>query len=214
MDTNYTDITVILDRSGSMSSVRKDMEGGLNQFFDDQKKVPGRCVASLFQFDTEHDVVFSGMNISDVPKVELVPRGGTALLDAIGRTLAVLGERFKAMPEHERPGKVIVIIVTDGQENSSLEFRLDAIKKAIETQRDTYKWEFVFLGANQDAIQEAAQLGVVGANAMTYAANSGGIHNAYASLDSNVTRCRVEPKQSMSFSTAQRQEQAEYLKQK
>ena len=119
MDDNYTDITVILDRSGSMSTIKTDMEGGLNSFFAKQRELDGLCKVSLHQFDDKYETVFENKDIADVPEVKLEPRGMTALLDAIGKTVNSLGLRLSELNESDRPGKVVVLIITDGFENHS-----------------------------------------------------------------------------------------------
>lgn len=162
MRSNLTDITVVMDRSGSMQACRSDAEGGLNRFIEDQKKQPGEALFTLVQFDTEYEFVHNGVPIQSVPHCSLVPRGSTALLDAIGRAIIETGERLAKMPEPERPGLVILVILTDGQENSSREFSKAQVQEMIQHQQDVYKWQFVYLGANQDAFAEAANLGIQG----------------------------------------------------
>ena len=160
MRNDLTDVTVVLDRSGSMQSCRDDAEGGLNTFIEEQKKQPGETLFTLVQFDTEYEFVHKGKPIRDVGPCELVPRGMTALLDAVGRAIAETGERLAAMPEPDRPGLVVFVIVTDGQENSSKEYTKPQIKEMIERQQNDYKWQFTFLGANQDAFAEAHGIGI------------------------------------------------------
>ena len=176
MKKNYTHIEVILDKSGSMAPTISDTLGGLNNFVEAQKKVPGTCSYQLVQFDSTVELGTHYGNISDVPVLTAAtytPRGNTALLDAIGVTVSTLGSRLAAAPEEERPSKVIVVIITDGEENKSTEFKHDDINKMINHQRDSYKWEFVFLGANQDAIKVGTSLGVLKGAAMTYASGKG-----------------------------------------
>ena len=160
MRRDLTDLTVVLDRSGSMAECRAEAENGLNHLIAKQKEEPGDAIFTLVQFDTEYAFVHKGVPIREVPLCRLVPRGMTALLDAVGRSIAEAGERLKTMPEGERPGLVVFVIVTDGQENSSHEFTKPQIKKMIEHQQSVYGWKFVFLGANQDAFAEAHSLGI------------------------------------------------------
>ena len=157
---NRRHIAVVLDRSGSMQTVKADTEGGLRAFLAAQHDAPGDTVVSLYQFDTSYDIVYENTPLAEVPAFTLIPRGGTALLDAVGRTITTVGAQLAAMPEADRPGEVIVVILTDGEENSSREFRLDAVKKLITEQQDTYGWQFVFLGADQDAFAAAAGMGI------------------------------------------------------
>ncbi len=179
MKTNLTDITVILDRSGSMEVIKDDTIGGLRTFVEEQKKLPGEATFTLVQFDNEYEVVHATTPIRDVGDLELVPRGSTALLDAIGRTVNETGARLGAMPEADRPGKVLVVIITDGLENSSREFTRDKVFEMIKHQREAYQWEFNFLGANQDAIAVGVAMGVASTNAMCFAANTRGVNDAF-----------------------------------
>ena len=175
MNNNLTDIIIVLDRSGSMANVQKDMEGGLNQFVDDQKKLSGEVRLTFVRFDEVYEEVLIRTNIKDVWKLDLRPRGCTALLDAIGKTINETGNRFSQLAEKDRPSKIVFMVVTDGYENASKEFTKTQIKDMIELQASTYNWEFVFLGADQDAIQEGSSLGVYACNSMTYNKTSAGI---------------------------------------
>ena len=160
MRPDLTDITLIVDRSGSMQEVREDAEGGVNAFIAQQAKEPGEALLTLVQFDTEYEFLHKGAPIEDVPKFNLVPRGMTALLDAVGRAMNETGERLAKMAEADRPGLVIFVVMTDGQENSSREFSKPQIKKLIERQQNEFNWHFTFLGANQDAFAEAGGMGI------------------------------------------------------
>ena len=160
MRTDLTDITLVIDRSGSMDAIRSDAEGGVNAFIQAQAKEPGEALLTLVQFDTEYEFIHSGVPISQVPAFTLEPRGWTALLDAVGRAINETGSRLAKMPEADRPGLVIFVITTDGQENSSKEFNKTQIKEMIERQQNDYKWHFTFLGANQDAFAEAGGMGI------------------------------------------------------
>lgn len=208
MKTDLTDITVVLDRSGSMSTVVNDTKGGFDHFVDDQKKAPGQANLTLVQFDTEYEFVHKGKPIAEIPGLTFEPRGSTALLDAIGRAINETGERLKATPEADRPGKVVFVIITDGEENASKEFKKDKINEMIKHQRDAYKWEFVFLGANQDAIQAGADLGVALANSMTYAHNSKGVQAAFHTTSMNLRSFRADAAVDMSYSAQDRKEAA------
>jgi hypothetical protein len=173
-DRNLTDLTAVIDRSGSMSAIRSDMEGGFDKLIADQRKVPGICKVSLVRFDTEYEVVYTDQDVNDVPPLMIEPRGMTALLDAIGRTIVSTGERLAAMPEDQRPGLVTFIIVTDGLENSSREYSLSRINAMITEQQEKWNWLFVFLGANQDAIATAKTMGMHVNSAATYRGGAGG----------------------------------------
>src|SRR5688572_4072309 len=123
VDTEKTEIVVVLDRSGSMSCVRTDMEGGFNEFIKKQKEVAGDCAVTLVQFDDKYEVVYEAKPLNDVPNLNLVPRGSTALLDSLGKTINSVGYRLKNTPESKRPGRVLFLVITDGHENSSSEFK-------------------------------------------------------------------------------------------
>lgn len=163
MRSDLTDITLVVDRSGSMEKVREDAEGGVNAFIAKQAKEPGEALLTLVQFDTEYEFLHKGVPIARVPKYELVPRGLTALLDAVGRAMNETGERIAKMDERDRPGLVVFVVMTDGLENSSKEFTKATIKAMIERQQQQYNWHFTFLGANQDAFAEAGGMGIYAA---------------------------------------------------
>ena len=160
MRSDLTDITLVVDRSGSMQSIREDAEGGVNAFLQEQAKQPGEALLTLVQFDTEYEFVHRGVPIKHVPAYTLMPRGNTALLDAVGRAINETGERLSKMAETDRPGLVVFVIMTDGLENSSQEFTKAQIKQQIEEQQSKYSWQFTFLGANQDAFAEAGGMGI------------------------------------------------------
>ena len=160
MRTDLTDITMVIDRSGSMQSIQSDAEGGINSFIEQQKQEPGEANVTLVQFDSEYEFVHSGVPIRQVPAFRLVPRGSTALLDAVGRAINETGARLAAMDEAQRPGLVVLVIVTDGEENSSREFTRDQIRKMVEHQQSAYKWQFTFLAANQDAFAAGGSMGI------------------------------------------------------
>lgn len=188
MRSDLTDVTVVLDRSGSMASCRVEAENGVNHFVEQQRKQEGECAFSLVQFDTEYEFVHKGTPIGEVGKFELHPRGMTALLDAVGRAINETGERLANMPERDRPGLVVFVIVTDGQENSSHEFSRPQIKEMIEHQQTQYQWQFTFLGANQDAFAEAASIGISKAAAANYAAAAP--QAAFAGASASLKRMR------------------------
>lgn len=215
MRDDYTDISMVQDKSGSMSSLRTETIGGFNSFIDDQKKVPGKCLITLMQFDTGFFLVHYGKDVQSVePLTEETyrPGGNTALLDAIAKTITETGERLAKLPESERPGKVIVVIMTDGQENSSREFGgplgHGKVMAMIKRQTESYKWQFVFLGANQDAIQVGQGLGIGAANSVSYAVTGQGVNSVMRAASSNIRKYRASGKSvDMNFSDKQRAEQ-------
>lgn len=165
---DLTHLYFLLDRSGSMQSIREDTIGGFAAFMAEQRKHPGECRVTLAQFDDRYEVVYTDRPIGDVPELDLQPRGTTALLDAIGHIVTDAGTHLASLPESERPGTVIVGIMTDGYENASREWTHAAIKALISQQTKTYGWEFLYMGADQDAIEVGTSLGVQANRSMTY----------------------------------------------
>jgi hypothetical protein len=161
MNPNLTEIAYILDRSGSMQSMQEPAVTAFNDFIKIQLDVPGDARLTLVQFDDAYEVPIAATPIREVPQLTAAtytPRGRTALLDAIGRTVIETDRRITALPEAEKPGKVILTIFTDGQENASREYTATHISDLIRLYRDTKGWEFLFLAANQDAIANAAAM--------------------------------------------------------
>ena len=174
--------------------MKEEAIGGISAFLESQQKLPGEARLTLVLFDHEYIVAHDGVPIKDISPLDehtYVPRGTTALLDAIGRTINTIGERLDKTPEPERPAKVIVAILTDGLENASQEFKRKQIFKMIKHQREVYSWEFLFLGARQDAIQAGAQIGIPIANAVTFSEAPGGPSSAFAALSSVATAYRA-----------------------
>ena len=212
MRQDKADITVILDRTGSMEPIRDDTIGGFNRFMEDQKGVPGECLLTLVQFDSQDpfEVIWRGVPVKDATPLTrntYVPRAATPLLDAIGRGINDTGKRLGELSEADRPGKVIFVVITDGLENASREFKRATIKEMVERQRDIYKWEFVFLGANMDAVKEGAEMGVPGASSMTTAPDSAGTQAVYASLGRVTAAFRAGAAKNMAWSEEDRKKQ-------
>ena len=188
-NSNLTHIGVIIDRSGSMYLIKKDTEGGLSSFIEEQKKQPGDVRVSLAQFDNEYELVYDSVPLDDV-KYQLRPRGATALHDAIGRFVTDLGENFANQKENDRPDKVIVLIMTDGMENSSVDWNNESVKKLITQQQDEWSWEFVFMGANIDSITTAKAMGIATTNSIDYGTTRDGVQNVFAAASSYVSTTR------------------------
>ena len=184
----YRHLIVVADRSGSMGACREATQEGIDALFAEQATLPGHATASLFEFDTEHDTVFAHVPLDQAPKYTLVPRGGTALLDAIGFAFTREGEWLASLPEDERPGHVIAVIATDGEENSSKEYTLAQVRDMVGHQQSAYAWQVLFVGANIDAIKTGAAIGVAAHNSMTYAATASGTASTFAAVSANVTR--------------------------
>ena len=185
---NLTHIAFLLDRSGSMHSIKDDTEGGFNAFIAEQRQQGGECRVTLAQFDNEYEEVYRDLPLAEVPALRLVPRGSCpARLDRAPRH--VDRERLALLPEDERPGIVIVGIMTDGHENASREWTHPAVKALIEQQTKTYGWQFLYLGADQDAIEVGSSIGVAAANSMTY--SRGKVAAVMAATSRNIGRTRA-----------------------
>lgn len=185
------DITIILDRSGSMSSLVAATREGLSSFIEEQRKNTMPTMLSLVQFDDLYEVLYSGRSIKEAEAPTIEPRGGTALLDAIGKTISDTGKRLADLPENERPSKVIIVITTDGHENASREYTYERIAEMIRHQTDNYRWEFIYVGANQDAIAAAARMNIPATNSLSYAANNQGTVKLYASVSRGISHSNV-----------------------
>lgn len=184
-------IAALLDRSGSMQTIRTDTEGGFDAYIETQRKEPGEVHVTLAQFDDRYDLVYSGKPIADVPALVLEPRGMTALLDGIGKLVTDIGAELAARPEHERPAKVIVMVLTDGHENSSREWAPAGIRDLIRQQEQVYAWEFLFLGANIDAVTVGQSLGFAADRSLTYGASKAGVGGAIRAAAAYTSRSRV-----------------------
>lgn len=192
MDAELTEIVFILDESGSMDHLTKDTIGGFNGFVEKQKQEPGRALITLVKFNTVTRFVYSGISLNAVePLTEkgYTPNGGTALLDAIGITIDKVGCRLDLTPEDKRPSKVLFVITTDGEENSSREYSAGKVREMVDLQTETYKWQFIFIGANIDAIATAKDMGI--AMAASYTANSVGTQSLYESVSRSASLYRV-----------------------
>lgn len=175
MKENLTELVFVLDKSGSMSSMSAESIGGFNAFLEAQKKLPGEAKLTLVLFDHEYSVIYSGKDIREVKPLDdkiYSPRGTTALLDAVGRTVDDVGKRLHDTVEQERPSKVLVTILTDGLENASKDYTKKKLSEMISHQREKYSWEFIFLAANQDAFAEGTNLGISGHLSMNYCCSS------------------------------------------
>jgi hypothetical protein len=189
-DSTYTAIAVLMDRSGSMADIRDDAQGALAAFIADQAKLPGRCTIRLSHFDDHYEDVYRSTPIDSAPAYELHPRGTTALLDGIGRLVVDFGAELAALPEDARPGTVIVIIQTDGHENASQDWTRHRVFDLIAEQRTRYNWTFLFLGADQDAIEAGGRLGVDAGHSLTWTKSADAVRGAGAALSAKVGRER------------------------
>src|SRR6266550_366063 len=190
MKDNSTQIALVLDRSGSMSNVKQATIDSFNEFINGQKLDPNEINLLFVQFDSDgpHDIVYDGdiKNFQGLTKDNYVPRGMTPLHDAIGWTVTTLGVRLATAPEDQRPSKVLVVILTDGAENASHEFNKTSIAALIKEQTDVYKWAFMFLAANQDAVLTAEGFNISAGNALTYNSNDKSLHSMSGSRSCTV----------------------------
>lgn len=203
-----THIVYILDRSGSMLSIKAATIEAFNEFISGQKSVEGEVTFTLVQFDDKYEVVFDGIPLEEVPPLNdttFKPRGMTALLDAQGRTINSTLQGIKLMPAHQRPTKVICVTQTDGHENSSKEFSEFHIKKMVETAENEYKWEMIFLGASNDAMRVAVDYGYAIGKSLKWSADELGAKGAMASAGAYVTRARTAaPGEALGFTDLER----------
>ena len=178
-DANKTEVVVVVDRSGSMQSIGEDAEGGLNSFLDKMKMTPGDIRLTLAQFDSRYEMLYENQTIREVPKYVLVPRSSTALYDAIGITMWRVGRRLSHTPEHRRPGKVVFMIVTDGEENASHEYTRDQVRQMITEQKYKYGWQFLYLCTSENALYDGMRLGLDMSSAFRFSPSGMGVNCAY-----------------------------------
>lgn len=183
-------IAFLLDRSGSMASIRMATIDGFNEFRGEQSKNPGKAWVSLYQFDTHHQTDYEMVEIDKAPYLDettFVPRGSTALYDGIGHMVTSVENSLAQMPK--KPGSILMVIMTDGGENASTEMTGPAVKQMIEDkQKDG--WDFVYLGANVDAFREAAKVGIPKGFAAQYASTRASTQAVYAASSGGTTTLR------------------------
>ena len=207
MKKDYTHISFLLDRSGSMNIIAKAMMDGYNEYIGKQKTIPGKATVSVSQFDDIYDVLYEMIDINDVPLLTdevYIPRGWTALNDATAKLINRTGELLAAMPENERPEKVIFVVISDGSENYSKEFAnhnngVARLKEITERQEKVYNWEFVYIGANQNSHANAAAYGM--ANSLNYLANDASVKGMFSKLSNSSTKMRTASVRGKSLST-------------
>ena len=177
MKKNLTEIVFILDRSGSMAGLEGDTIGGFNAMIEKQKQESGEAVVSTVLFDHLSEVIHDRVDLGKIQPLtrkEYYVRGCTALLDAVGRAIHHIGNVHKYAREEDRPEKTLFVITTDGMENASREYTYDRVRKMIEHEQEKYGWEFLFLGANIDAVETARNFGIGEDRAVTYCCDKEG----------------------------------------
>ncbi len=214
MKESYTHISVILDRTGSMESIRNDTIGGFNTFLGEQKSQPSLATLTLVQFDTQdpYEVVHKFKPIQEVSPLTretYVPRASTPLLDAMGRGINDLDACLAALPDGEKPARVVIVVVTDGQENSSHEFRKEQIVKMIKEKQEKQNWQFVFLSADLKSIGDAREYGIAMDSSMAYLKNPDGTSSAWKSLSGRTSDYRSARRKNVSFTEEDRKKQEE-----
>ena len=194
MKNNITELVFILDRSGSMAGLESDTIGGFNSMIEKQKQQDGECYVSTVLFDDENVVLHDRVKLGNIPKMtdkDYTVRGCTALIDAIGGAIHHIGNIHKYSRPEDVPEHTMFIITTDGEENASRRYTAAQVKKMIERQKEKYGWEFLFIGANIDAIETAARYGIGKDRAVNYNADGEGTHILYESVAKAVCDVRA-----------------------
>ncbi len=194
MRKGLTELVFILDRSGSMSGLEADTIGGFNSLIEKQKKEEGEAVVSVVLFDDVSEVIYDRMDIRKVEPMndsQYYVRGCTALLDAVGGAIHHIGNVHKYAREEDVPEKTLFIITTDGMENASRRYSYDMVRRMIEHEKEKYQWEFMFLGANIDAVREAGRFGIAANRAVRYEHDRRGTRLNYDVMEKAVSFARA-----------------------
>ncbi len=215
---DYTHITIILDRTGSMQSIKDDTIGGFNTFLKEQKKLKGKATMTLVQFDSQdpYEVIHSFKPVKDIQELDTstyVPRASTPLLDAIGRGINDLEKCLDDMKKKERPGKVVMVIITDGQENASKEFNKPQIMKMMKD-KEKADWQFVFLSADLASIGDASDYGFSADKVMSFDKNKKGAKHVWASMSMRISEYRNGEAEVLAFNAVDRDMQDSEKKRK
>lgn len=193
MKRNFSEIVCIIDRSGSMNTIRDDAIGGFNVFLEDQKKEPGEASLTRVIFDDEITTIDENVPLADVEpftRETFVPRNTTALLDAVGSTIDSISKRLENTPKDKVPEKVIFAILTDGAENASRKYSRKQVFDMITEKKKNERWEFIFLAANQDAISAGMSIGMSAGDSHSFVADKGGTKMAYNLMSSSMSSYR------------------------
>lgn len=205
-----THVTFVLNSSGSMASIEDDTKGGFNIFLMEQREEEGTATVTLYNFNTNVELVYRARPIEDAPKLDnenYTPGGQTALHDAISTAVTKTGERIEALPEADQPDNVIVVVLTDGKENAS-ETPQETVREQVELRREEYDWEFPFIGVNQDAALTASSMGMAKDKSLNMADTGEGAREAYTSTSKSISQARREGRTG-GFDDADRQRQDE-----
>lgn len=189
MKAGYTHLGVLVDRSGSMASIRNDMVGGMNNLFQEQAKERGVCLVDYWEFNDSINHKYASVPVGNAVAT-LNPRGMTAFYDSLCSAVNELGERFRHLDEDERPENVIFVVVTDGIDNVSMWRTANDVKNLITQQQDQWNWKFIFLGANMDAISVAKDYGISDDFSITYSTTTRGVKNVVGSTNSVISNLR------------------------
>jgi len=207
MKSGLTEIIFVIDRSGSMSGIASDVIGGFNEFIKKQREVlEGKlCKVSAYKFDDVYETIFENVDLCNVNLLtskDFEPRGSTALLDAVGRTIDNVGLRLYNTLEEDRPERVLIVVITDGRNNASVEYTIEQVKSKIEQQTQVYNWDFAYIGANQDAWAVGTGYNVAASSTLNYVADSLGVCDMFDKLDKSITSYRIcSTKKSFNFET-------------
>ena len=194
MKTNRTELAFILDRSGSMCGLEADTIGGYNAMLEKQKKEAGEAIVTTVLFDDQYELLHDRIDLRGIAPItdrEYYVRGSTALLDAIGKTIQKIANIQKRTAPEFRADRVLFVITTDGHENASREYSYSKVKALLERQKKQYDWEFLFLGANIDAIATAQRFGIEADRAVDYHADGEGTQLNYQVLSETVSCVRA-----------------------
>lgn len=194
MKTNITELVFILDKSGSMSGLESDTIGGYNAMLKKQQKEPGEAIVTTVLFDDNYELLHDRINIHGIRPItdkEYYVEGSTALLDAIGETIHKIGNAQRHTLEAQRADKVMFVITTDGMENASREYTYEKIKEMVEHQKEKYGWEFIFMGANIEAVSTAAKFGIDADRVANYNADGKGTRLNYKAISHVVSELRA-----------------------
>ena len=196
-DNNICELVFILDRSGSMGGLESDTIGGFNSLIEKQKKQDGKCYVTTVLFDNISETVHDRIELSEISPMtekDYYVRGSTALLDAVGETVEHISTVHKYIRPEDVPSKTLFVITTDGMENASTKYRADEVKKLIKEKQEKDGWEFLFLGANIDAVAAADNIGISADRAVRYHSDSVGTAKNYAAVADFACAMRAAPK--------------------